>query len=101
MTSITNVRTALIHSNHLSGEKVGDNADNLWFPIMNSCRNLFRLEDWYVKPGANPSDSQTNKNFTDRHPKVRTMLTKPIQIPSAHIKPSEESDRHQVGTWTL
>ena len=26
---------------------------------------------------------------------------KPIQIPYAHIKPREDSDHHQVETWTL
>ena len=28
-----------------SGESAGDNADNIWFQMLNSCQNLFWIED--------------------------------------------------------
>ena len=48
--------------------------------------------------GANPSVVQTIKEFTEIYPKGITVSMKPIQIPSAPIKPREYLTHYQVGT---
>ena len=42
-----------------------------------------------------------NKWMNRIRPKIAKMSMKPIQSPSGPIKPREESDHHQVITWTL
>ena len=44
MKMITGIRTIESTISTFSGETIGDNYDNLRFPMLMSCRNLIRLE---------------------------------------------------------
>ena len=36
----------------LSGETTGENTDDIWFPMLNSCKNLTWIEDRNENPGS-------------------------------------------------
>ena len=84
-----------------SGETAHKNADNLWFPILNSCQELNPDQRSLSLIVKKLKCCQYNKGFFFYCPTSATISMKPIQIPSAPIKPCEYLDHHQVGTWTL
>ena len=80
------------------GETAGDNAKNLWCPILFSYWNLIQLgvtqvnwEQIYGSPGQ-----QINQPVTT--PECEPLPMKSIQSPVSPIKPEGGLDHHQVLT---
>ena len=83
------------------GETAGDNADNILFPILNSCQedNPDRISLSIIR--IKLKCCQDNKWVYYWCPTITTIPTKPIQSTSVPIKTHDDSDHHQVVTWTL
>ena len=61
MTRTTNIRTVASIILPFSGEIIGDNNDNLRFPMLISFHNLIQLKDGQAQPGLKQSVVQTKK----------------------------------------
>ena len=81
-----------------TGETAGDNADNLWCPILDFCWNLIQLEDTQVYLGVNLWVAGTTNKLTGTTQKSAPLSMNPIQSPVVPIKPDGYLDHHQVGT---
>ena len=84
-----------------SGETAIYNADNTLFP-MPICYQKFNLTRRSLRIiGSGLKCFQYNKGVYCCCPTIVTMSMKPIQSPSAPLKPREYSDHHEVRILTL
>ena len=83
-----------------TGETAGDNANNLWCPIMDFCWNLIQLEDTQVYLGVNLWVAKTTTKLAGTTQKSAPLSIKPIHSPVVPNKPDGDLDHHQVGTLT-
>ena len=84
-----------------SGETSGNNANNLWFPILKSCQELNPDQGFLSIIGRKLKCCQDNNGVYFFFPTSTTMEIKPIQRPSAPIKPREALTYHQVVSWMI
>ena len=84
-----------------SGEIDGNNSNNLWLPILDSCQELNLTQRPLSINGSKIKCCQDNKEVYCCCLTSSTMSIKRIQVPCVPIKPCEDLNHHQVGTWTL
>ena len=86
---------------NFSGKTAGDNANNIWFLILNSCQEINQTQRLLSIPWRKLNCFQDNKGVYCWCPTSATMALKPIQIPYAPIKPQKSLAYHQVVSCTL
>ena len=79
-------------------ETTGDNADNIWCPILIYDLELNPTQKYSSMLGVNLWVAETTNNFIGTAPKSASLSMKPIQSPVLPIKPDGDLDHHQVGT---
>ena len=83
-----------------TGETAGDNADNLWCPIMDFCWNLIQLDVTKLYLEVNLWVAEKTNKLTATTQKSAALSMMPIQSPVVPIKPDGDLEPHQVRTWT-
>ena len=83
------------------GETAGNNAENLWSPILFSYSNLIKRGVTQVNREQIYGSPRQQINQPVTTPECEPFPMNSIQIPFAPINPEWDLDHHQVGTWTL